>query len=150
MLCKKRVLRNFAKFTGKYLCQSFFFNEVAILRSATLFKKRFWHRCFPLNFAKFLRTSFLKEHLRWLLIKPILESQSVHFSDIGLEKYPWLDYDISKDSVTCHICKQQNKKSNLFAEQCKKDVFLESGCKKWMKATINLTNMRHHIVIRQQ
>ena len=26
---KKGVLRNFAKFTGKHLCQSIFFNEVA-------------------------------------------------------------------------------------------------------------------------
>ena len=24
---------------------------------ATLLKKRLWHRCFPVNFAKFLRTS---------------------------------------------------------------------------------------------
>ena len=31
-------------------------------------KKRSWHRCFPVNFVKFLRTSFLKEHLRWLLL----------------------------------------------------------------------------------
>ena len=23
-------------------------------------KKRFWHRCFPVNFAKFLRTPFLQ------------------------------------------------------------------------------------------
>ena len=28
MSCKKGVLKNFAKFTGKYLCQSLFFNEV--------------------------------------------------------------------------------------------------------------------------
>ena len=35
---------------------------------ATLLKKRLWHRCFPVNFAKFLRTPFLTEHLRWLLI----------------------------------------------------------------------------------
>ena len=26
-------------------------------------KKRLWHRCFPANFAKFLRTPFLIEHL---------------------------------------------------------------------------------------
>ena len=26
--CKKDVLRNFAKFTGKHLCQSLFFNKV--------------------------------------------------------------------------------------------------------------------------
>ena len=35
-------------------------------RPATLLKKRFWHRCFPVNFAKFLRKLFLIEHLRWL------------------------------------------------------------------------------------
>ena len=27
MFCKKGVLRNFAKFTGKHLCQSLFFNK---------------------------------------------------------------------------------------------------------------------------
>ena len=37
---KKGVLRNFAKFPGKYLCQSLFFNKVAALRPATLLKKR--------------------------------------------------------------------------------------------------------------
>ena len=31
-------------------------------------KKRLWHRCFPVNFAKFRRTPFLTEHLRWLLL----------------------------------------------------------------------------------
>ena len=29
VFCKKVVLRNFAKFTGKHLCQSVFFNKVA-------------------------------------------------------------------------------------------------------------------------
>ena len=53
---KKGVLRNFAKFTGKHLCQSLFLNKVAGLTPATLLKKRLWHRCFPVNFAKFLRT----------------------------------------------------------------------------------------------
>ena len=38
------------------------------LRPGTSFKKTLWHRCFPLNFAKFLRTSFLIKHLRWLLL----------------------------------------------------------------------------------
>ena len=58
MFCKKGVLRNFAKFTGRHLCQSLFFNKVAGLKPATLLKKRFWHRCFPVNFAKFLRIPF--------------------------------------------------------------------------------------------
>ena len=45
MFCKKYFLRNFAKFTGKHLCQSLFFNKVA-------------------GPTKFLRTTFLTEPLR--------------------------------------------------------------------------------------
>ena len=66
---KKGVLRNFAKFTGKHLCQSLFFNKVAGLRPATLLKKRLWHRCFPVNFAKFLRTPFLQSISGRLLLE---------------------------------------------------------------------------------
>ena len=35
---------------------------------ATLLKKRLWHRCSPVNFAKFQRTLFITEHLWWLLL----------------------------------------------------------------------------------
>ena len=52
VFCKKGVLGNFAKFTGKHLCQSLFFNKVAGLR--------------PVDFATFLRTLFLTEQLWWL------------------------------------------------------------------------------------
>ena len=38
------------------------------LRPATLLKKSLWHRCFSVNFAKFLRTAFFAEHLQWLLL----------------------------------------------------------------------------------
>ena len=51
MFCNKGVLRNFAKFTGKHLCQSLFI------------KKETLAQCFHVNFAKYLRTSFLTEHL---------------------------------------------------------------------------------------
>ena len=68
VFCKKGVLRNFAKFTGKHLCQGLFFDKVAGLRPAILLKMRLWHRCFPVNFVKFLRTLFLTHHLRWLLL----------------------------------------------------------------------------------
>ena len=56
VFCKKGVLRNFAKSNWKHLRQGLFFNE-------TLLKKKLWHRCFPVNFTKFLRTPFLTEHL---------------------------------------------------------------------------------------
>ena len=68
VFCKKSVFRNFAKFTGKRLCQSLFFDKIAGFRSSILLKKILWHRCFPVNFVKFLRTPFLTEHLRWLLL----------------------------------------------------------------------------------
>ena len=41
---------------------------------ATSLKKSFWYRCFPVNFANFLRTPFAIEHLRWLLLKKKLYS----------------------------------------------------------------------------
>ena len=58
--CKKCVHKNFAKFTGKHLCHS--------VEPATLFKKRLWHKCHPVNFTKFLRTSILKNICKQLLL----------------------------------------------------------------------------------
>ena len=55
---RKGVLKNFTKFTGKHLCQSLFFNKVAGLR----------HRCFPVNFVKFLTTTFLQNSSGQLLL----------------------------------------------------------------------------------
>ena len=61
---RKGVLRNFAKFTRKHLCQSLFFNKVAGLRLATLLKNKLWHRFF-------LRTSFLQNTPRRLLLRVV-------------------------------------------------------------------------------
>ena len=44
-----------------------FFPE--FLRPATLLKKSLRHSCFFVNFVKFLRTLFVIEHLRWLLLQ---------------------------------------------------------------------------------
>ena len=67
LLYKKGVLKNFAKFIGKHLCQILFFNKVTSLRPAGLLKKRPWHKCFPVNIAKFLKTLFLWNTLGQLL-----------------------------------------------------------------------------------
>ena len=58
--CKKRVLRNFAKFTGKHLCQGLLKNFI---------KKENLAQMFHANFAKFLRTPFFIEQLWWLLLQ---------------------------------------------------------------------------------
>ena len=68
VFCKKGVLRNLAKLTGKHLCQSLFFNKAA--------GKRLCQKCLPVNFAKFLGTSFLKEHLMWQLMH-LISCQSI-------------------------------------------------------------------------
>ena len=65
---KKGAPGKFEKFIGKHLCQILFSNKVAGLRLATLLKKRSWHRCFPVNFAKFLRTPLLQNTSGRLLL----------------------------------------------------------------------------------
>ena len=54
------------KWRYKYSCKYGYFTAKV---TATILKKRLWHRCFPVNFTKFLRTPFLTEHLGWLLLE---------------------------------------------------------------------------------
>ena len=88
VFCKKGVYRNFAKFTGKHLCQSLFFNKVAGLSlSLQLYlKKVSFTGVFPVNFAKLLRTCFLTEHLLWLLLHILEKSGSFTYL------YIWISY----------------------------------------------------------
>ena len=75
--CKKGVLWNFVKFTGKNLCRSVPpLNKVEGIIPATLLKKRLQYRFFPVNFATFLRTAFYIEHLWWLLLKLVWKQES--------------------------------------------------------------------------
>ena len=60
VLCKKMFLKNFAKFTGKYLCQCLFLIQLQD-KVCNFVKKA--PRCFPANFVKFLRTPYVIEHL---------------------------------------------------------------------------------------
>ena len=60
----KLQAKHFAKFIGKHLCQSFFFNKVTGFRPETLLKKILWRRCFPVKFAKFLEHLFYRTPLK--------------------------------------------------------------------------------------
>ena len=51
MFCKKGVRRNFAKFTGKHLCQSLFFNKVAGL-ACNFIKKEALAQVFSCEFCE--------------------------------------------------------------------------------------------------
>ena len=71
VLYKKAVLKNFAIFTGKHLCWSLI-NLKGFWACITCTPtKRFQHRSFPVNIAKFLLTPFFIEHLPWLLLVPV-------------------------------------------------------------------------------
>ena len=94
VFCKKGALKNFTTFTGKYLCQSLFFNKVAGLR--------LWHRCFPVNFVKFLRTSFFIKHLWWLLLQ-IYRREVI--SDCF---YPFKHFSILNFAITEWFCQSSN------------------------------------------
>ena len=57
------ILKNFANVTGKDLRWSLFSKNLHA-EGLQLHKKRLQHRCFPVKFAKFLRATFLTEHLQ--------------------------------------------------------------------------------------
>ena len=50
---KKGVVKNFAKFAGKHLCWSLFFDKVTSRRPTTLLKKRPQYRGFLVNCVNF-------------------------------------------------------------------------------------------------
>ena len=114
VFCKKGVLRNFANFTAKHLCQNLFLNNVADLRPATLFKKRLWHRCFLVSFAKFLRTSFLTKHLWWLLLINALQELVLNFQ-------------VLHDATGIYLFKVNNGNSKKMCEICSNLIIKTPG-----------------------
>ena len=64
VFCEKGVLRNFAKFTGKHLCQSLFFNKFLFF-----IKKETLAQTFSCEFYEISKNTFFTEHLRWLLLE---------------------------------------------------------------------------------
>ena len=60
VFCKKGVFRQFAKFTGKHLCQSLFFNKVAGLRpkACNFIKKESLAQVFSCEFCEISKNTF--------------------------------------------------------------------------------------------
>ena len=84
---KKVILRNFAKFTGKHLCQSPFLNKVASYRpkACNFIKKETLVQMFFREFSKFLVTRFLQNtsgRLRLIVVHhSMLRNLRVHEED---------------------------------------------------------------------
>ena len=78
---RKKYSQKFCKIHRKTPVPESLFNKVEIFKSSLfLLKKRLWHRCFPVNFAKFLRTPFFTEQLWWLLLEAEIIPNMIYFS----------------------------------------------------------------------
>ena len=58
MFCKKGVLKNFAKSTGKSLCQKSLFELSCRLRPATILEKRLLVQVFSCEFCELFKNTF--------------------------------------------------------------------------------------------
>ena len=65
----KQVFLEISQYSQQITCVGVSFKKVAGLNASNVIKKRLQHRCSPVNFAKFLRTAFFIENLRWLLLE---------------------------------------------------------------------------------
>ena len=76
----KGVLRNFAKFKGKHLCQSLFFNKVSELQPCNFIKRETLAQVFfPVHIAKFLRTPFYRSTSCGSFCTDVSESRTPKF-----------------------------------------------------------------------
>ena len=72
----KTFLKNFVKFTEKDLCQSLFF------KTFCNFKRRLWHKCFPLNseifqkdfFVCFAKCLYLTAYAPWKITQKVYKT----------------------------------------------------------------------------
>ena len=128
MFCKKVLLRNFAKFTGKHLCQSLFFNKVAGLRPESLIKKETPAKLFSCEFCEISENTY-----RTPAVAPSDRVIQVYLGSIAQwdAKKSKKETDI-EDAIlpkqqnatdTCHT--HENGKSILFISLFLKHIFIE-------------------------
>ena len=129
MSCKKGVLRNFAKFTGKRLCH----------RPVTSLKKRLWYRCFPVSFAKFLRTPFLQNTSRQLFLKKAMYKKLTYFKAWTVSKHTmcWQNNNFNIQRNPWAIVKHSNYSFNKI-QLLQKRQFVNYFVKKWNTRQQNL------------
>ena len=79
VFCKKGVLRNFVKFTGKHLRQSL------RLQPCNFIKKETLAQVLSCEFYKISKSTFFTEHLWWLLLEQldVTVETNLHITQIG-------------------------------------------------------------------
>ena len=66
------------------------------IKLPALIKKINQHRCFPLTFPKYLRTTFFTEHLQWLLLKIHKKSNLWQFF---LQNWRLQDFNLNENAL---------------------------------------------------
>ena len=90
---KKDVLKKFCKFHRKTHVIESLFSKVVGLKDCNFTKKRLQHRCFPVKFAKFLRTPILKIIFERLL-PDLKKTRAAGAGEAtGAQAPPHLNYD---------------------------------------------------------
>ena len=122
---KKGVLKNFEKFTEKHLCQSLFLIQL--------------HRCFPVNYAKFIRTPFLQTTSKLLL----LEMCKVFLYDVYELRAD--SKENIKDSTRYNPVNQINHVSNQLLIKCSDKNILTINHRQNIKCFIDVANIGNQI-----
>ena len=104
------VLKNFAQFNWKHMCQSLLSNKAAVQGLQLYLKMKLWHRYFPVNFAKSLRTPFLQKTPGQLVLHFITEK------DFEKKNY-WKNKNRKLDSEKMYTL--ENMRSSSHANSCK-------------------------------
>ena len=91
VFCKKRYSQKFCEIYRETSMPESLFNKVAGLRPATLFKRRLWHRCFPLGdcFYRF-PMSYRKETF-------------IIFYDFSVKAYQSFIQGVEQDRMVCFM-----------------------------------------------
>ena len=119
--------RNLNSFFDAFMYWPFlthFFLIEKCLSPATLFKRRLWQWCFPVNFVKFLRTPFFAEHLL-----TIVSEISTFDAWLGFECTSGMFSEKNEKSCWSEI----RKKYNSLKTQQQISDFLVFGASLWWK-----------------
>ena len=60
------------------------------MSACNFIKKRLWHRCFPIKFAKFLRKPFLQNTSGRLLLFRVNRVSDYYAKSIYIKVFPWI------------------------------------------------------------
>ena len=112
LFCKKGVLRNFAKFTGKHLCQNLFFSKVAD-QACNFIKKEILAQVFSFEFCKISKNTY---SYRTPLLVASECSRSLEF-----------EKETDQNFITQNLCHGKEyyipKKNKLFKESQKEVIY---------------------------